>query len=198
MRFTILAGSPRENGNTHILTEAFIEGLAEHSAEHSIVRLHDKRIAGCTACRACQRDWSHFGCSIRDDMQAIFSEVLAADTLVLATPIYSWYCTAPMKAALDRLMYGMNKFYGDEKGPSLWAGKRVALLITCGYRPEKGADLFIEGMKRYCKHSGLAYAGDHVERDPGYKTTFPDTEKLARTRRFAKVLAQSGQEAGRD
>ena len=35
--------------------------------------------------------------------------VLACDLLVLATPIYSWFCTPPMKTALDRLVYGMNK-----------------------------------------------------------------------------------------
>ena len=63
-----------------------------------------------------------------DDIYPIFDEVLAADMLILATPIYCWYCTAPMKAVLDRLMYGMNKYYGEEKGPSLWAGKHVALL----------------------------------------------------------------------
>jgi len=28
-----------------------------------------------------------------------------------------------MKAVLDRLVYGMNKYYGREKGPSLWEGK---------------------------------------------------------------------------
>jgi len=28
-----------------------------------------------------------------------------------------------MKALLDRLVYGMNKYYGDKKGPALWAGK---------------------------------------------------------------------------
>jgi len=34
------------------------------------------------------------------------------DLLVLASPIYSWYCSPPMKAVLDRLVYGMNKYYG--------------------------------------------------------------------------------------
>ena len=28
-----------------------------------------------------------------------------------------------MKALLDRLVYGMDKYYGAEKGPALWAGK---------------------------------------------------------------------------
>ena len=50
----------------------------------------------------------------------------------MATPIYSWYCTPPMKALLDRMVYGMNKYYGEEKGPSLWKGKALALLELMG------------------------------------------------------------------
>lgn len=42
-------------------------------------------------------------------------KVLASDLIVLATPIYSWYCTPPMKAIMDRLVYGLCKYYGDEK-----------------------------------------------------------------------------------
>ena len=46
--------------------------------------------------------------------------------VLLASPIYLWSCTAPMKAALDRCIYALCKYYGDEKGPSLWEGKTVA------------------------------------------------------------------------
>ena len=116
------------------------------------------------------------------------AKVMDCGCVILATPIYAWYCTPPMKALLDRLVYGMNKFYGREKGPSLWQGKAMALLMTCGYRPEKGCDLFEEGMRRYCKHSGLRYLGSHAERHLGYDTAFMDADKEARTRAFAREL----------
>lgn len=93
---------------------------------------------------------------------------------MLAIPIYSWYCTPPMKVVLDRLVYGMNKYYGEEKGPSLWEGKQVALITTCGYRPENGADLWESGVRRYCKHSRLNYLGMLTERDLGYSSIFMD------------------------
>jgi multimeric flavodoxin WrbA len=192
MKFSILAGSPRKNGNTAALLVPFTQALAAGGAEYSLISLSDKNICGCTACRTCQRDWTKFGCAIKDDVQDIFDDVLSADTLLLATPIYSWFCPAPMKALLDRLVYGMNKYYGDTKGPSLWAGKRMALLLTCGYRPENGADLFETGMRRYCKHGALIYAGSHAERDLGYNSVFMDEEKAARTTEFAKkLLAES-------
>jgi putative NADPH-quinone reductase len=101
---------------------------------------------------------------------------------------YSWFCTPPMKALLDRLVYGMNKYYGEEKGPSLWEGKKLAIVATCGYRPENGADLFEEGMNRYCKHSKLDYIGMLAERDLGYKSEFMTDEKMEHSKSFAQQL----------
>lgn len=188
MKACVLMGSPRRNGNTAALLKPFCEELQKGGAEAEAVWLYDRDIRPCIACRACQKDWTVFSCSQKDDVQAIFDLVLESDLIVLATPIYSWYCTPPMKALLDRLVYGMNKFYGGEKGPSLWAGKPLALLMTCGYRPEKGCDLFAEGMRRYCRHSGLRYLGSHAERHMGYGTVFMDADKEARTREFARNL----------
>ena len=188
MNVCILMGSPRKQGNTAALLAPFCEELERGGAEVETHWLYDMEIRPCLACRACQRDWTVFGCSQKDDAQLLFDRLLAADLIVFATPIYSWYCTPPMKALMDRMVYGMNKYYGAEKGPALWAGKSVALLTTCGYRPEKGADLFEEGLRRYCKHSALRYLGSHAERHLGYGTVFMDGEKEARTRVFAREL----------
>lgn len=191
MKVLVLMGSPRKNGNTAALLEPFCEELHTAGAEVETVWLYDQDIRPCMACRACQKDWTVFGCSQEDDVQTVFEKVMESDLLILATPIYAWYCTPPMKALLDRLVYGMNKFYGAEKGPSLWAGKAVALLMTCGYRPEKGCDLFEEGIRRYCRHSGLRYLGRHAERHLGYDVSFMDTDKEVRTREFARELLKN-------
>ena len=186
----ILMGSPRQAGNTARSLEPVQEVLRAQGHRCRTVRLYEKELRGCTACRTCQKDWSVFGCPQHDDMQEIFDLVLSCDLLILATPIYSWYCTPPMKAVLDRLVYGMNKYYGGEKGPALWAGKPVALVSTCGYRPGKGADLWEEGMRRYCKHSQLRYLGMLAERHLGYDTVFMDWEKAERAAHFAAGLCR--------
>lgn len=191
MKICILMGSPRKEGNTAALLAPLCEEFQKKGAETEVFWLYDLDIRPCTACRTCQKDWSVFGCARKDDCQMLFDRILASDLIVLATPIYSWYCTPPMKALLDRLVYGMNKYYGEEKGPSLWAGKPLVLLESCGYRPEKGADLFEEGMRRYCKHSGLRYLGSHAERHLGYGTEFMDGDKDAHIRAFAQKLLES-------
>lgn len=125
-------------------------------------------IQPCRACRGCQRDWEHPACVLRDDMQPIFESVLSAVLLLLASPIYSWYCTAPLKAALDRMVYAMNKYYGDQgRGAEPVARpRRRRPSRTCGYRPERGADLWEEGLRRYCKHSQLRWLGDAQRAPP--------------------------------
>lgn len=188
MDVLILSGSPRPKGNTAQLLSPFTEELTAAGAECQLLRLYDRRILPCTGCRTCQRDWTVFGCPQPDDVQLLFDRILTCDLLVLATPIHSWYCTPPMKALLDRLVYGMNKYYGTEKGPALWQGKPVALVTTCGYPPEKGADLWETGMRRYCKHSRLRYLGQLCAHDPGYGTVFMDEEKAVRARAFARTL----------
>lgn len=191
MKVYILMGSPRENGNTASLLEVFSNELLKNNVEVETVFLHDKKIEECISCRVCQSDWSKFGCFHKDDVEEIFDKILDSDLIVLATPIYSWYCTAPMKALLDRLVYGMNKYYGEEKGPSLWEGKKLSIITTCGYRPEKGADLFEEGIKRYCKHSKLEYIAMLAERSLGYNQNFMDTDKKKNAENFAKVIYKS-------
>ena len=191
MNVLILMGSPRKEGNTAALLKPFCEELEQSGANVEVVWLYDQEIKPCVACRSCQKNWAVFGCSRADDGQKLFDQVLASDLLVLATPIYAWYCTPPMKALLDRLVYGMNKFYGETVGPSLWKGKAVALLETCGYRPEKGCDLVEEGVRRYCKHSGLRYLGSHAERHLGYQVPFMDEEKAMRTRAFAREVLKN-------
>ncbi len=186
----VLMGSPRKNGNTAGLTACFADELEKCGCAIEKFFLYDLKLFPCLACRCCQKDWTIFGCPQEDDMQMIFDTVLLSDLLVLATPIYSWYCTPPMKSVLDRLVYGMNKYYGAEKGPSLWAGKHVALITTCGYRPEKGADLLESGIQRYCKHSQLKYEGMLVERHLGYDVVFMDEEKELHAREFARKLAR--------
>ena len=94
-----------------------------------------------------------------------------------------------MKAVIDRAIYASCKYYGDDPhGPALFKGKRLALLTTCGYPVEKGADLYEEMMKRYCKHCGLTYAGMLAERQRNLKEAFMDAAKESHAREFAKAL----------
>lgn len=191
MTIQVWMGSPRPHGNTQSLLHPFLEECRATGADCRVDGLYGRNVAPCVGCMACQDTHDGFGCVQQDEMQVLYQSVADSDLLVLATPIYAWYCTAPMKASLDRLIYGGCKYYGAQRGRSLLAGHRVATLVTCGYGLEKGADLWEAGVQRLCRHTQMDYLGMHARRDfgPGHPFLNGAGEEAARA--FArKLIAQ--------
>ena len=188
MKMTVLNGSPRPEGNTALLLRSFLDECARMGVETQCFRLYDRKLAPCRGCMACQDIPDRLGCVLEDDCSGVFEAMRDCDVILLATPIYSWYCTPPMKALMDRAIYAGNKYYGREKGPSLLEGRRVASVVTCGYRPQEGADLWEQGLKRWCAHGKMEYMGMLCRRDMGRKVPFLDEEKEQAARDFARAI----------
>lgn len=186
MNILILMGSPRIHGNTAELCKPFMEELNRMGASVRYVTLADKQIRPCLGCYACQDVSGHYGCPQKDDMYQIVEQILWADCIVLATPIYAWYCAAPMKNVLDR-HYGLNKFYGSADG-SLWAGKKVAILSTHGYDGAYATDPFALGVERLCIHSKLTYLGIFSVQDTDNLASFQTPEAIAGAKAFARRI----------
>ena len=100
MNILILSGSPRNNGNTDLLVEAFAKGASEkHHVE--VVSVHNYKVNPCMGCNAC---FSSVGnaCVQKDDMPVIYSKLANADMLVIASPVYFYGLSAQLKALIDR------------------------------------------------------------------------------------------------
>jgi multimeric flavodoxin WrbA len=124
-RVLALVGSPRRGGNTDILVEEVLKGAQEGGADAEKIFLADLTIGGCQGCGACVRnevDW----CIQKDDMTDLYPRILAADVIVLGTPIYWWGPSAQLKAFFDR-WYALN---GDKR--TQLKGKQVALVCAMG------------------------------------------------------------------
>ena len=188
MKFTVLMGSPRPEGNTAALLRPFLEECTRMGVETQCFRLNELSLLPCRGCMACQEVPDRLGCVQEDDLSKVFEAMEDCDVMVLATPIYSWYCTPAMKALMDRAIYAGNKYYGWEKGASLLEGRRVATVVTCGYRPQEGADLWEQGLKRWCAHGKMEYMGMLCRRDLGRKVPFLDEEKEQAARDFAQAI----------
>lgn len=186
MNVLILMGSPRLRGTTAQLCRPFMEELRAQGAQVRYVTLADRNIQPCRGCYACQQVAGAYGCVLHDDMQQIVEDIVWAELIVLATPIYSWYCAAPMKNLLDR-HYGLNKFYGSATG-SLWAGKKVAILATHGYERDYAVEPFQMGIERLCAHSHLQYLGLYSVRNEQGMESFTATEAVEGAKAFARRL----------
>lgn len=122
MKVLGLVGSPRIDGNTDLLVSEILKGAAEAGAEVERVLLNPLSISPCQACDACR---TAKRCRIDDDMQLLYVKLLAADAIVLGTPIYFWGPSAQVKAFLDRL-YALGQ-EGIQEG---MAGKRLQLVCA--------------------------------------------------------------------
>lgn len=184
MNVLILMGSPRLGGNTAELCKPFISELEQSGASVRYVTLADKNINPCKGCYACQNVADNYGCVQKDDMPA--DDILWTDVIVLATPIYAWYCAAPMKNVLDK-HYGFNKYYGSAEG-TLWGGKKVAILATHGYDQRYATEPFEMGVVRLCKHSGLEYVGLYSVQDEDDLASFQTEAAVNGAKAFARRL----------
>ena len=186
MRVLILMGSPRLHGNTAELCRYCIDELRAKGAEVRYTELEKLTVTPCLECYTCQDIEEEYGCPQKDDMQKIAVDILWADLIILATPIFSWYCTAKMKAVLDR-HYGFNKYYGSAEG-CLWEGKKVGIIATHGYEGDYATEPFETGIKRLCVHSRLQYAGIYSVQDTDNLASFRTEEAIEGARAFARRL----------
>lgn len=140
MKIVILNGSPRPDGNTMAMVNAFVEGLKEHDHEVSVVSVCQKNIAGCIACEYCH----HKGqgkCIQKDDMQEVYPLLEEAEMIVLASPIYYHSFTGQLQCAINRI-------YALDKPKNL---KKAALILSSGSNHVYGGAIY-----EY-EHSFLSY-----------------------------------------
>ncbi len=188
MQICILFGSPRQHGNTAELLKPFSDELDAGGAQNTTFDIPRMKIAPCKGCYHCQDVDSGYGCDQKDDMQSVAEAVIKSDLIVLATPIYTWYCTTELKAVLDRF-YGLAKFYRSAKG-NLVEGKRVAILATHGYDAAYAADPFVIGIQRMCEHYGMRYDGIFSVRDTDDIVSFQTKQAISGARDFARYLLE--------
>lgn len=91
--------SPRKGGNTEILVKEALDGAKEAGAETELLLVAGKKIAPCDGCCSCEKTGV---CKIKDDMQAIYQQLEAADGIIFGTPVYFVNVTAQAKAIMDR------------------------------------------------------------------------------------------------
>ena len=133
----ILEGSPRRNGNSAILSGEFTRGAEEAGCSVEKIQVAHKKVAGCLGCNACYRNGGT--CVQKDDMADIREKMLAADVIVLASPIYFYSMTAQMKAVIDRTY----AFYQQ------LAGKTFVFLIACGAPEAKYTQTMLAALRGF-------------------------------------------------
>jgi len=147
MKAFCVLGSPRQQGNT-----AKVLGWIEselRASDYAVVRLNlgNGVLAPCRECYACKKVPDAPGCAQDDRGNSIFLEMMTADLIVFASPIFCWGISAQMKALLDRAFCLLKE---DER--LLLTDKRMALVATGAGPLKDNLDLLVPPYQAFAKY----------------------------------------------
>lgn len=156
MKVLAFDGHPRKGSALAALLEEAVRGAADGGAEVEVVRLADLDIKHCRFCMKCHADLTSrvAPCVQRDDMQALYEKIDAADGFILACPASSGHANAVMKTFEERCVWTL----GRATGRVLWVRgvpesriadkpRFAATLTTAGTVPA-WSRLFCDGQTR--------------------------------------------------
>lgn len=149
----VISTSPRKGGNSDTLADAFVQGAREAGHRVEKITLHDKAIGFCKGCLTCVKTQR---CIIHDDAAAIAQQMLTADVLVFATPVYYYGMCGQMKTLLDR----SNPLYSAD-----YRFQDVYLLAAAAEEDEHTVDGTVTGLQGWidcfpkARLAGTVFAG---------------------------------------
>ena len=120
-KIVILKASPRKNGNSNVLADAFAEEAKRSGASIAEYEVTNMKIGGCRGCYGCMKKG---GCVFQDDFEKVAETLRSADGIVIASPVYWYTFPSQIKAVIDRWfsLYAVGKDF---------SGKKSALLCCC-------------------------------------------------------------------
>lgn len=105
-----------------------------------LISLADKSINYCLGCSSCMEELPNYCIMEDDDMQEIYKEMIKADKIIIASPIYMNHITGILKNVIDRL----NPFscHGNLNGKKVY-------LITVGQMSEEENEEIADSINKY-------------------------------------------------
>ncbi len=116
LRIMAINGSPRKNGSTAKLLEAFLKGASEMGAETEMVNLYELEFTGCRECYLCKiKNGKRYGeCAYRDGLTDVIAKVRDCDGFAFGAPIFLGDFAAQGKSFLERLFFPYTSYEGGD------------------------------------------------------------------------------------
>jgi len=133
MKVLSINGSPRKNGNTHHMLKRVCDALAQSGAEIDEAYLHGMDLSPCAACMTCAKKKDRRCHGYVDDMNDLIERTIAADVILLGSPVYFGSVTGQIKAYMDRVGF-VNRvnesFLARKIGAAVAPARRAGNLLT--------------------------------------------------------------------
>jgi len=143
-----VVGSPRRNGNTHVLVSRILRGARSEGANTETIFLKGLHISQCDGCYECWK--GRHVCSKADDMREVYPRILGADAIVLGTPVYWFGPTAIMKGFIDRFTY-----FGCPANRKRIRNKPAVIAVPFADRAYETSALVVEFFARSLDYLGM-------------------------------------------
>jgi len=147
MKVIAFLGSPRKNGNTEILLNETIRGIAASCSRTGrkgsdcgvqVFNLNLMKISPCQDCGGCDKTGE---CIIEDDMPQIYNAIKTADRIILAAPIFFFGLSAQAKIMIDRCQaFWCEKYLLKKPIPQGRHGRKGLLLLVGGMGKKAGVE----------------------------------------------------------
>lgn len=155
----VVIASPRRDGNSARLALSSAEGAREAGHVVTVVHLDDHLKHFLRDCRRCRDEHGH--CTIEDGYERLLrDQVLPAQALVLATPLYWYGVSGQLKTFFDRMFCFIAASQPDsEHFVSGLSRKRLAVLIS-SEETYPGASLaLIHQIQEYSRYTHSSLVG---------------------------------------
>ena len=102
MKVVAFNGSARKDGNTATMVRWVFAELEKAGIETELYQMKGKKISGCIACYKCVEN-KNLRCAVENDIvNECIEKMLAADGIILASPVYFADITSQIKALIER------------------------------------------------------------------------------------------------
>jgi multimeric flavodoxin WrbA len=133
MKVVGINGSAQKDGNTAVLINHVLRELENEGIETELIQLSGKQIRGCIVCLKCFQNRDQ-RCSVTNDaLNECLEKMLAADGMILGSPVYFSNVSTEMKALIDRAGF-VAKANGDmfqrKVGAAVVAVRRAGSIPT--------------------------------------------------------------------
>ena len=144
MNVLALVGSYRKHHAIDTLVDRVLEGVRQNHPDAVVDKIHlaDRHVEYCRNCMACKLDDPAkpiAACILHDDMDELLAKLVAADALVVGTPINVGTVTAVLKTFLERACWTLAKpGHRPIEGcpvPRTAKPRRAVLVISAGTVP---------------------------------------------------------------
>ncbi len=149
-KILIVNSSARVKGNSRALSAKVAEGATKAGHAVKTVEIGTMPIKPCIGCETCQTT-KPGECVFKDDMSALYPEIVSADILILSSPIYFFSMNGQMKQFMDRLYPLMESFKSKKIGAVFSYGDDDPVL--------SGAVNAVRILQDICRYLGIPWIG---------------------------------------